>query len=93
MGETLGDRVRNVTGDFGPNAMKSAFIHWAGWHVFSAKGSNSTYAFVNGAVTSQVAPDYLIDFNLSRMVPVGAANIPRTWGALACAYFGQQARI
>lgn len=25
----------------------------------------------------------------SRVVPVGASNMPRSWGALACAYFGQ----
>ncbi|WP_206214964.1 MULTISPECIES: hypothetical protein, partial [unclassified Desulfovibrio] len=25
------------------------------------------------------------------VVPTGAANVPRSWGSLACAYFGQPA--
>lgn len=29
--------------------------------------------------------------NLSRVVPTGAANKPRGWGALACAYLGTPA--
>ena len=31
------------------------------------------------------------DFDISRVVPTGAANKPRAWGALACCYLGQPA--
>lgn len=30
-------------------------------------------------------------FDVSRVVPTGAANKTRAWGALACAYLGQPA--
>lgn len=29
-----------------------------------------------------------VGFDASRQVPTGAANKPRAWGALACAYLG-----
>ena len=32
-----------------------------------------------------------VDFLSSRVIPTGAANVPRSWGSLACAYFGQRA--
>ena len=33
----------------------------------------------------------LMSFDSSRVVPTGAANKPRAWGALACCYLGQPA--
>ena len=30
-----------------------------------------------------------VAFRASRVVPVGSANAPRRWGALACCYLGQ----
>lgn len=32
---------------------------------------------------------HYLRINTSRVAPTGAANVPRSWGSLACAYFGQ----
>lgn len=40
-----------------------------------------------GAVTNSGT----VTFDPSRVTPTGAANAPRRWGALACAYLGQPA--
>ena len=39
--------------------------------------------------TRSNAGEYYYQLDPSRMVPTGAANKPRGWGALACCYLGQ----
>lgn len=57
---------------------------------------STTGAFYAGLVGTgaqlQVAnAEYVLTFDPSRVVPVGSANKPRAWGALACVYLGPAA--
>lgn len=78
VGGVHGDQVRNAPGTF------------YGW------GYGTTGAFRSGSVSSGAqgasGSGYTqVTLDLARVVPVGAANKPRGWGALACAYLGQPA--
>ncbi len=46
-------------------------------------------ATIVGRFAGDTNSAYLYDFDNSRVVPTGAANLPRSWGALACCYLGQ----
>ena len=58
--------------------------------VFSTPGRLTGQAFVVGGdpATGEITT---VTIDNARVVPVGAANKPRAWGALACAYLGQPA--
>lgn len=71
-------------------------------HCGDAREGSDFGAFGGSSVAS--GPRYLVsngsgtqfwmavaDINTSRVVPTGAANKPRAWGALACAYLGAPA--
>lgn len=52
----------------------------------TAEINNYTLSAVSGSTYG-----YNVDVDNARVVPTGAANTPRSWGALACAYLGQPA--
>lgn len=78
VGDVDGDRGRNTPGTF------YAFNH------------GTTGAFrpgsASGPAQGAAGAGYVqVTLDLARVVPVGPANAPRRWGALACAYLGQPA--
>ena len=72
------DCMRNTPG---------TFYGW-GWGTTGAFRSGSVSSGAQGASGSGYAQ---VTLDLARVVPVGAANKPRGWGALACCYLGQPA--
>lgn len=85
MGAVMGDRGRLINGSFrlgGANSVGAEIIQAVG--AFASTGG-AFYADSGVAVNRPTTAD----FKSSRVVPVGAANVPRSWGSLACAYFGQ----
>ena len=85
MGAVHGDMMRNIYGRvddvaFGNNNIW--FVDNAFGIVYSSDGSTSGSAW---GVHRQ------INFAADRIVPVGKANKPRGWGALACCYLGTPA--
>ncbi|WP_165079249.1 MULTISPECIES: hypothetical protein [unclassified Desulfovibrio] len=54
---------------------------------------NKPHTIVNVLAPSSnrtgAAGNFSAIFDTERVVPTGAANVPRSWGSLACAYFGQ----
>lgn len=90
MGEGLGDHGREVTGQanmYAPSASTRPAGTDEGSECFSAVSSQGT-SWITGSGNHNKFIYYL-QLASSRVVPVGAANIPRSWGALACSYFGQ----
>lgn len=63
--------------------------------VDSHPSSPSTGPFANTSITTgpptESGPNFGAEcyFDPSRVVPTGAVNAPRSWGALACTYLGQ----
>jgi len=79
VGAAHGDYVRNVTGQiqsWGSAATGPFVASGAAISTVEAAGGNGILAK---------------NFALSRVVPVGNANKPRAWGALACVYLGRPA--
>lgn len=94
MGEGMGDKAREVSGvaslivpsanstdnggaELGSGCFSATLIQGGFW-------GNNTPARLNKYIGS-------LGFASSRIAPTGAANVPRSWGSVACAYFGQQA--
>lgn len=50
---------------------------------FTLSGSQVTQGY-----SSESLHPAVLNMILSRVAPTGATNIPRSWGALACAYLG-----
>lgn len=80
MGGTHGDMSRAVTG---------------GTDGFLANGATAWGTFTSvrmpAALVSQTSGTYTTtraEIDSGRVTPVGAANKPRAWGALACVYLG-----
>ena len=91
----MGDVAREVTGD-AHILVPCSSAHPVGTEVgdgcFSAVISQGkAYWGANNGTSLK----YVFNINLasSRVASVGAANAPRSWGALACAYFGQPATV
>ena len=82
VGGVHGDMIRNI----------SAAVDISARNVTKASGAFSTGAFdsIYGTGVANDAPGWLY-FSSARVVPTGAANKPRAWGALACCYLGQPA--
>ena len=78
--------IRNITGDFAANGNLGTML--TGSYVSGAFGTGRQVAY---HYTNAESAGYAIVINVSRVVPTGAANNPRAWGALACAYLGQPA--
>jgi len=83
VGGTHIDIIRNIVG----NAPYVAYTT-ASTPTGALRKHGDTSAFVSGS--GSTAPIGL-SFDASRVVPVGNANKPRAWGALACCYLGTPA--
>lgn len=93
MGGVIGDRGREVTGE------ANLIVHTShGGEIGSDVGTGCFDAILKTG--TRWAPKelssgnkYIFDLGLesSRVTPIGAANVPRSWGSLACAYLGQRA--
>lgn len=88
MGGAKGDGTRNIQGTYQVQEMSSG-------------GGTYPNPIVTGPFYSIMGQNYYatgnagqcagIGFNASLVVPTGAVNLPRSWGALACCYLGQPA--
>ena len=89
----MGDAARNVSGRIRANNSDT-------WSQFLSDTSvtctgslfitdnHTTYGMKESDRTNTYPLGF--GFDSSRAVPVGAANVPRSWGSLACAYLGQR---
>jgi len=78
VGGVDGDRVRSVVGSLTCNDVPSA----------DGVFYRSATAVVHNIASGSSSHDR-VTFDLGRVVPVGSANAPRRWGALACVYLGR----
>ena len=85
VGGVHGDAIRNIIAVH-PGDSRDGFGALSG----AVYSSYNPYLVSNTSGGSQFWM-YPTSFDVSRIVPVGAANKPRAWGALACAYLGQPA--
>ena len=83
VGGAHGDMIRNITGFVLDLAQSVASSGSFGGALYMSTGGGG--AAGGGSSVYAVRSCY---FNSSRGVPVGAANKPRAWGALACCYLG-----
>lgn len=81
-GDAQGDVSRQITGGFKVAGTSGGIDGSAG--VFYTQGSANYVETVAGVGGKAL-------FDTSRVVPVGPANAPRRWGALACCYLGKPA--
>ena len=81
VGGTHIDCVRNITGQVGTEYNSTGQLAGAFFRTSKTYGSQAM-----GDYTA-----YVTGFDSARVVPVGAANKPRAWGALACCYLGSPA--
>ena len=93
MGEGMGDVGREVTGSAGvmaPCASTNDIGTDEGHGCFEAVIRSGVFWGPNAPTRNN---KYIFDVGLasSRVEPTGAANVPRSWGSLAGAYFGQGA--
>lgn len=86
LGGVMGDTTRPVTGTVAVLDYSSGVPE--GGH---ASGAFSQGAYTYGPASSGVDSGYYAHFASGRVVPTGAVNAPRSWGALACAYLGHPA--
>lgn len=82
VGGVQGDVSRQITGGFKVAGTSGGIDGSAG--VFYTQGSTNYVETVAGVGGKAL-------FDTSRVVPVGPANAPRRWGALACCYLGPPA--
>lgn len=95
-GGVMGDRTRPVEGTTSKNGTYGLI---AGSNV----GGDATAAILTGAFYAGAARAHGtaggslsyndLAFDSGRVVPTGAVNLPRSWGALACCYLGQPAQV
>jgi hypothetical protein len=79
------DMIRNITGSMSVTVSAGVWPNNVAGAFYLAKPGGL------GAVGSASTSNTAFYFDPSRVVPVGAANKPRGWGALACAYLGTPA--
>lgn len=82
VGGVDGDRERLKQGRLGDTFIVGGDV--TGAFVRTPEGTG----FKSGTGTSTNS-HYSVTLDTSRVVPIGPANAPRRWGALACAYLGQ----
>ncbi len=93
MGGVKGDAIRSIWADLGNaylrqmNGQESAKVPTGAMLRSVQDGAAMQQPAANGATGW-----YARDFYSERVAPVGAANVPRSWGSLACAYFGQRTK-
>lgn len=82
----MGDRTRPVTGDIG---YLGRFTN----ENDKATGTTGVFSSTdgNGGFTRTGTGRSWIHLNSARVTPTGSVNTPRSWGALACTYFGVSA--
>ena len=83
VGGVHGDAMRNITGfvrDLAQNVASSG--SFGGALYMSTGGGGAAEGGINAYAVRSCY------FDSSRVVPVGAVNKPRAWGALACCYLG-----
>ena len=85
VGGVHGDKIRNIIAVH-PGDSRDGFGALSG----AVYSSYNPYLVSNTSGGSQFWM-YPTSFDVSRIVPVGNANKPRAWGALACAYLGTPA--
>lgn len=81
VGGVHGDMIRNIMGVL-------AVIDYASAVGVTATGAFALDKHTNGPPSTDSASGYQASFSASRVGPVGSANKPRAWGALACCYLG-----
>ena len=81
VGGVHGDMIRNIMGVL-------AVIDYASAVGVTATGAFALDKYTNGPPSTDSASGYQASFSASRVGPVGSANKPRAWGALACCYLG-----
>ena len=88
MAEVMGDGMRRITGGTGvalqTDRIEGAWVDPVGAFYMPSKHLTLRFGTGQNEISASLGMDS------SRVVPTGAANIPRSWGSLACAYFGQQ---
>lgn len=84
-GKSMGDTTRSMTGSWAANGGLGTLKNGE-----YATGAVTTGRYVNEHYTSSASSSggYVYAIDSGRVVPTGAVNIPRSWGALACAYLG-----
>ena len=90
VGGVHGDMMRNATGVYSTNTGTGVLTNIGS--PLNASGVFTPDTTALGYYTwGQAGTGYALKFALSHVVPVGIANKPRGWGALACCYLGQPA--
>lgn len=84
VGGVHGDGMRKIEGTIG----YAANGHWVQGKTSKAFAITYTPNMGSSLMLDDITRDYTASFDSSRVVPVGAANKPRAWGALACVYLG-----
>lgn len=88
VGDVHVDMMRNITGSsaMGTNAgilgRTGLPVQTGAFALGTQRTSSGEYSGTSG---------YDLTFDAARVVPTGAANKPRAWGALACCYLGTPA--
>ena len=88
VGGAQGDQGRKVYGTI--DATGHSFA-WSDRNITGAFALRENPGVSGGNVFSVHSSNYFVDFDSARIQPVGSANAPRRWGALACCYLGTPA--
>ena len=88
MGGAQGDQGRKVYGAI--DATGHSFA-WSDRNITGAFALRERPGASGGNVFNAHSSNYFVDFDSARIQPVGSANAPRRWGALACCYLGTPA--
>ena len=88
MGGVHGDMIRKIDGTIGLGASNSIWIQQKTTKAFAILSTPNTGS---SDMIDNLDRNYTASFDSSRVAPVGAANKPRAWGALACCYLGTPA--
>lgn len=88
VGGAQGDQGRKVYGAI--DATGHSFA-WSDRNITGAFALRERPGASGGNVFNAHSSNYFVDFDSARIQPVGSANAPRRWGALACCYLGTPA--
>ncbi len=88
VGGVQGDMIRNITG-VSTTGLYSVTNTQSGALVMSGTGNRYNISQIGDGSGGESMR--AVGLDIPRVVPVGAVNAPRRWGALACAYLGQHA--
>ena len=89
----MGDRGRSIWASFGNATLRQALTgDYTNFAEGALASTREDLALVNTSGSS-LRSWGIGDFQSERVSPTGAANIPRTWGSVACTYFGQPSAV